>query len=102
MERLETTPLWLNEFDIALKCHERCIGFTFNHDDYVPSDNTPVMFDQFLKDYFKENGFEIILQYSLSEGITFYEVEDETKSIKVFEKYSGLVLRNNETRNVLW
>lgn len=95
MENVRPANLWLNEFDIALKCRERCIGFTFNHDDYVLTAETPVMFDQFLKDYFKENSYDLVLQYSLSEGITFYEVEDEGKSVKQFEKYSGLMLRTN-------
>lgn len=94
MDNLKSTSLWLNEFDVALKCRERCIGFTFNHDDYVLSNETPVFFDQFIKDYFKEKGSDLVLQYSLSEGITFYEVEDDAKSIKQFEKYTGLMLQN--------
>jgi transitional endoplasmic reticulum ATPase len=87
-------PRWLKEFDIAVNSRERCIGFTFNYSDYVLINEKPVIFDHFLKTRFKEQNFDLVFEFSLSEGLNFFDVDDQSKAIGQFERYSGIVIRH--------
>lgn len=94
---------WLEEFETAVASKERFVGFTFNHSDYVLVHEKPVMFEHYLKTMFKEKNFDLIIEFSLSEGLRFFEVEDEAKAIKQFERYSGVMIshtRNNSNEPV--
>lgn len=100
MSTIVKYPNWLEEFETAVSSRERCIGFTFNHSDYVLINGKPVMFDHYLKTIFKERKFDLIIEFSLSEGLNFFEVEDENKAIRQFERYSEVMIshtRNNST-----
>lgn len=83
---------WLQEFTTAIQSRTRCFGFTFNHEDYVLDSGTPVVFEQYLKDYLNSQHFEMIVQFSLSEGVTFYQVANEPEVNRRFEKYTGISL----------
>ncbi len=96
MDREKQKPRWLVEFETAVCSREKCIGFTFNHSDYVLINEKPVIFEHYLKTSFKEQNYDLIFEFSLSEGVNFFEVEDESKAIGQFERYSGVLIRHSK------
>lgn len=87
-------PQWLDELETCLQSRENCIGFTFNHDDLMLKEGVPIYFEEYLKKYFKEHQYELILELSLSEGLRFSQADDVDSVIKQFERHSEVRLHD--------